>query len=854
MPKNIVLLSDGTANSSASLLKTNVWRLYQALDLTDPAKQIGFYDDGVGSSSNKYIAAVTGIFGFGLKRNVIDIYRFLCRNYEPGDDIYGFGFSRGSFTMRVVAGLIAREGIIQAGTHTEAELYGKAVRAYRRYRSHFHTASHVEKPFRWLRDLILGRGVPVTDERWKPDIHFLGLWDTVDAYGGPIDEIVRAIDYWIWPLSMPDHFMSRKIKRACHALSLEDERDAFKPVLWDERYVKDLAGNLHPMIPAKREGGRDDGDPENKWEPPSPPHGKALADIDKERLSQVWFVGVHRDVGGGYPQDGLAYFTLDWMIERAKIYKLELLDVQATWLRSLINPLDKLNDSRSGFSAYYRYKPRRLEDIYKLPPYKPSVCQDWRNIKRLWRKQPDPEDEVRKYLAPDVPLLPRPAPKIHEGVFHRIDKGVDGYVPIVLPKDYRIVTKAGDIGSSGLTKDQADWRAWRQEEVWDLVWKRRIVYFLTMFSLLFIAIMPLLQGCKPGYGTASPVEFLIPFINMLASRLPEFVSPWFDAFKAGPERLLAGLIAVVWFMTCGTTLQGRIRDTMRPIMRLRDVPASPPRGGVYAVRTSGPYRAIFYWLTHELLPSLFAGAIVLLFIYALIVLGSRLLFPSAVILGQVCEPTVGITTAVTDAAPVTAQAPFLTKNVCQATGLTVEGGRRYSITLRVAKAEPWADHVRPSFFRRIVERFGSFEIVKSAASHGPARIARWLEKRDLTRISTTPMGFGWHETVSPLTYRLPFRRYASVNWFQPIVRVGHRGFDEKPLTFSRATPEECVVQPESDCYVATFEMPRSGEVFLYVNDVVSGYGGTASQYVDNAGKAIVTLKTLPKPDPSLAPK
>src|SRR6202012_1090993 len=107
MAKNIVLLSDGTGNSSAKLFKTNVWRLFQALDLRNAAKQVAFYDDGVGTSSFKWWAAFTGIFGIGLKRNVLDIYCFCCRNFNEGDKIFGFGFSRGSFTIRVVAGLIA---------------------------------------------------------------------------------------------------------------------------------------------------------------------------------------------------------------------------------------------------------------------------------------------------------------------------------------------------------------------------------------------------------------------------------------------------------------------------------------------------------------------------------------------------------------------------------------------------------------------------------------------------------------------------------------------------------------------------------------------------------------------------
>src|SRR5256714_2774640 len=99
--RNIVLLSDGTGNSAGKLFKTNVWRIYDALDLSN-ASQIASYDDGVGTSSIKPLAVLGGAFGWGLKRNVLALYMFLCRNYKSGDRIYAFGFSRGAFTIRVL--------------------------------------------------------------------------------------------------------------------------------------------------------------------------------------------------------------------------------------------------------------------------------------------------------------------------------------------------------------------------------------------------------------------------------------------------------------------------------------------------------------------------------------------------------------------------------------------------------------------------------------------------------------------------------------------------------------------------------------------------------------------------------
>ena len=101
MARRIVLLSDGTGNSSASFWRTNVWRMFTALDLTND-DQIACYDDGVGTSSFKPLALLGGAFGIGLRRNVINLYKFACRNHRSDDDeIYAFGFSRGAFTIRV---------------------------------------------------------------------------------------------------------------------------------------------------------------------------------------------------------------------------------------------------------------------------------------------------------------------------------------------------------------------------------------------------------------------------------------------------------------------------------------------------------------------------------------------------------------------------------------------------------------------------------------------------------------------------------------------------------------------------------------------------------------------------------
>jgi uncharacterized protein (DUF2235 family) len=217
MGRKIILLSDGTGNSAAKVWRTNVWRTFEALDLAG-SDQVAFYDDGVGTSPFKPLAILGGAFGFGLKRNVIDIYKFACRNWrDDSDELFGFGFSRGAFTIRVVMGLILNQGLVAADS--ERELDRKAHAAYRAYRrERYHTFWHIEKPLRALRDMLLPR-YDKADNRTINRIRFIGVWDTVAAYGLPLDEMTRGVSRWIWPLELPNHRLDlERVSRACQAL------------------------------------------------------------------------------------------------------------------------------------------------------------------------------------------------------------------------------------------------------------------------------------------------------------------------------------------------------------------------------------------------------------------------------------------------------------------------------------------------------------------------------------------------------------------------------------------------------------------------------------------------------------
>jgi uncharacterized protein (DUF2235 family) len=441
--KNIVVLSDGTGNAASSVWRTNVWRVYESLDLAQlpqaEHQQVAHYDDGVGSSAFLPLAILGGAFGWGLKRNILDLYKFICRNYEPDAQIYAFGFSRGAFTIRVLIGLVLDQGLVPYVS--EGDLDSRAKAAYRAFRAEsFHSVLRIETGFRWLRDryihlldLLAGRKpYDRAANRAVPSIAFVGVWDTVAAYGLPIEEMTRGISQWIWPLELPERTLSPKVKRACHALALDDERTTFHPVLWTEK------GESRPVP-----------DSDGKWS------------LKDERMSQVWFAGMHSNVGGGYPDDSLAYLPLYWMMQEAKarglVFKAEpKADPDA--FRRVASARDKdgrLYDSRSGLGGYYRYGPRRIAEFCRMEFSK------------------NPGDSVEIEL-----------PKIHESALARMRSDSNAYAPIGLPEVYAIVDSDGNVLQGNAnpyeTPAEATARLKEEEKVWNLVWFRRIVYFATV--------------------------------------------------------------------------------------------------------------------------------------------------------------------------------------------------------------------------------------------------------------------------------------------------------------------------------------------------------------------------------------
>ena len=739
MAKNIVLLSDGTGNSAGKLQKTNVWRLYDALQLPHPDSptppvQIAHYDDGVGSSSFKPYAIAGGALGLGLKRNVIDLYMFLCRNYEERDRIYAFGFSRGAFTIRVLVGLINNRGLVQA--NSEGELRKLAEDAFRTYRERYVTATWIQRPARALRNKVLRVKRP--PKSFVPNISFLGLWDTVAAYGLPFDELTRAWNF-IFPLSVPDRNLCDNVERACHVLSLDDDRLTFHPVLWNEAHL-----------------------PDRKH-------------VDEERLTQVWFSGVHSNVGGGYPDDGLANCSLHWMMRQAEkrglLYNAGAIDR----IGAASDMYGRIYDPRRGIGGIYRYQPRKVERL---------------------------THDVNPNNKNDIVTVNRP--KIHESVFHRIAQGTDRYAPIGLPPQYAVVTATGDIQdvpaatlptSVRESAQDAVGRANRQERVWNLVWWKRVFYFVSVFAALFLLLFPF--AYPPLATCTESLCSIAPLITSLAWILPDLTKPWLSAYATHPTPFLIAVVLLWILLYIGGVLKAKINDGMRAVWTSPpSANAREPDDTIYRVRSSAGYKAIWGHLRAHVLPVIVAIPAV----WIIIALASDAVFSFLDARGKFCSPTPSGQLAKNTLAG----ARFDPRDVCWASRVELQEGVRYRVTLSIDDPGNWRDG----------------------------------------DITTNVAGFGFRQMTMPMYWSLPLRRFWSEPWYRPIARIGAAGQDEYPLR-----PGDILVENRDTKLVTEITARRTGELFVFVNDAVLGLRKSAQHfYKNNHGSATVTVSPVSRAD------
>jgi uncharacterized protein (DUF2235 family) len=270
MPKNIVICCDGTANEFARD-RTNVIKLYSTL-VHDRDGQVAYYHPGIGtmepfgalSPITRKLTRVLGMaVGYGLENDIRDAYVFLMQTYQPGDSVFLLGFSRGAFTVRAVASLIRMYGMIRKGNEA---LVPYAIRmlvgVQRAGKNREAAAAYFELASEFKRTMSSG----------NPRMRFVGVWDTVSSVG------------WIEnPLHLPYEANNPDIEIGRHAVSIDEHRAFFRSHLWQL-----------PKDPGTAHGPRD--------------------------MQQVWFPGVHCDVGGGYSEEtsGLSKYALDWMIEEAK--------------------------------------------------------------------------------------------------------------------------------------------------------------------------------------------------------------------------------------------------------------------------------------------------------------------------------------------------------------------------------------------------------------------------------------------------------------------------------------------------------------------------------------------------------
>ncbi len=330
MPKNLIVCADGTGNQGGSTPSSNVYKIYKAIDKhyvgkEDDGKldeQIVFYDNGVGTEKNKLIRIIGGAFGFGFKDNVCDLYKFLARNYEKGDKIFFFGFSRGASTVRACNGFISSCGLVRGRGLRNREFKILVEEAFDAYKVRLKEPEKGEK----IRNSDSSNGVV--------DIHMMGIWDTVVALGfpkrtdvtGPVSAILKfffclaekALDK-IMPHSFYNYNLTDNVKHAYQALAIDDERTAFWPFVLQEKGRKD------------------------------------------DSVEQVWFAGMHSNVGGGYGRSGTASIPLHWMILRAVERGLEFNHdaVQQAFENSHV--YGRIHNSRDGFAVMYRYHPRVIE-------------------------------------------------------------------------------------------------------------------------------------------------------------------------------------------------------------------------------------------------------------------------------------------------------------------------------------------------------------------------------------------------------------------------------------------------------------------------------------------------------------
>jgi uncharacterized protein (DUF2235 family) len=844
MQKRIVIFADGTGNAFTTQ-ESNVWRLYEALDKSQP-DQIAYYIEGVGTSSIKVLSALDGATGFGVPSNVRELYHFLCRNWKPDDEIFMFGFSRGAFTIRTLIGLIHYEGLapdaIDGETVTHDEMTRNVNNAWRSYRQK--TAPWRKTlPTIWIARWIRNGLLAVKDmlryrtrypqfryrairslHRENVKITFAGLFDTVEAYGVPIEELRKAIDVAIWPISFNNTRLSDKVQCARHALSLDDERITFRPLRFDRSEEE-----------------------------------------NEDRIKEVWFAGVHSDVGGGYPDYELALVPCVWMAEEAKARDLRFKQGAIDEIRAEASALGPKHDSRAGTGVFYRYAPRPLETSKKaggIPVIHHAVAE--RMVGGSDNYAPLTLPHTARVLMPDGQTLP-----IHG--FTRAD---------VAPVPQASSELAGRMSTATAAVEQLrEPKRHLVEQTLGAVWWRRVAYFFMLAAAAVVVAWPWMVeeiddwtrrtlkklpfGDSLGRwygGLDSAIAAVLDDIrNAVGGLVPGYLKGWADALADYPILTLLLILIAVWLWRSGGRLGARINDRARIAWGLS---THAPRGEISdgrslkiaAVSRTPQVRWLYRMLNTYVVPT----TVIVLVAAVVAVAVARAVFTAETGIGMICKPPWGATPEPVGQTPIYAWrksekgepeiATFKTDDICWWTGLTVEKGRKYTIGIEMD--DRWFDRsvvASPYGFESPDWRFSIFVPFRRWIG------AKWfqpvvkIDAQDTYEQILTPIGGGLPD-AEPVRAQVSDDQLGS---FEPISKLK----DEKVLEAANRTWDEH--QPaRRKRFVAEFTADNDGDLFLYVNDAVNVfwvYGGYALFYGNNSGTAKVWLQQKPLPDPPPEP-
>jgi uncharacterized protein (DUF2235 family) len=416
MAKNIVICCDGTGNEIGYTM-SNVLKLYRIVKKSEGQRV--YYNPGVGTIGQqnawqRFKQKARGVFGlatgYGLDDDVLSAYRFLCEVYEEGDKLWLFGFSRGAYTVRVLSAFIHVIGVLPPD---QLNLAGYALSAYKKSSAE----NQRNEPADAASSIDKGAHSAELEAAWHFSqvaggktirIEFIGVWDTVASV------IVPREDTFLPDLqTLRFTRTNSSVKTFRQAIAIDERRRMFRLNWWKEpqKYL------------------------------PNP--FQASSEIP-QNIRQVWFAGVHADVGGGYAEteSGLSKFPLHWMIEEAHGKGLLI-------NRAMVNHL-ALGHPRKG-SRHIYVAPDAAAQLHD------SMTTGWRFLEWLpkqtrWREWTKRISILGWYLPRSEPRLIPEEAVIHRSVLERMQR-VSAYQPINLPERYSVEEAPIKAGSAAAGQD-----------------------------------------------------------------------------------------------------------------------------------------------------------------------------------------------------------------------------------------------------------------------------------------------------------------------------------------------------------------------------------------------------------------